>query len=77
VVTVVGLQFSQIFSGAVLVETVFDWPGLGRLAYDSILRRDSPTILGILLFSALIVIAVNLLTDLAYRLVDPRIRTGA
>ncbi|HTT78991.1 MAG TPA: ABC transporter permease [Stellaceae bacterium] len=76
-VTVVGLQFSQIFSGAVLVETVFDWPGLGRLAYDSILRRDSPTILGILLFSALIVIGVNILTDLAYRLVDPRIRSGA
>jgi len=76
VVTVVGLQFSQIFSGAVLVETVFAWPGLGRLAYDSILRRDSPTILGILLFSGLIVIVVNLLTDLAYRLVDPRIRTG-
>ena len=76
VVTIVGLQFSQIFSGAVLVETVFDWPGLGRLAYDSILRRDSPTILGILLFSALIVIAVNLLTDIVYRLVDPRIRSG-
>jgi len=76
VVTVVGLQFSQIFSGAVLVETVFAWPGLGRLAYDSILRRDSPTLLGILLFSGLIVIVVNLLTDLAYRLVDPRIRTG-
>jgi peptide/nickel transport system permease protein len=76
VVTVVGLQFSQILSGAVLVETVFDWPGLGRLAYDSILRRDSPTILGILVFSALIVMAANLLTDLAYRLIDPRIRSG-
>jgi peptide/nickel transport system permease protein len=77
VVTLLGLQFSQILSGAVLVETVFDWPGLGRLAYDSILRRDSPTILGILLFSGLIVIVVNLLTDMVYRLIDPRLRSSS
>lgn len=74
VVTMAGLQFSQLFAGAVLVETVFNWPGMGRLAFDSILRRDYPTILGILFFSALIVIVANLLTDLAYRLIDPRIR---
>jgi peptide/nickel transport system permease protein len=76
VVTFAGLQFATLFSGAVLVETVFSWPGLGTLAYDSILRRDSPSLLGILFFSALIVIIANLLTDLVYRLVDPRIKTG-
>lgn len=75
VVTMAGLQFSQLFAGAVLVETVFNWPGMGRLAFESILRRDYPTLLGILFFSALIVIVVNLLTDLVYRLVDPRIRS--
>lgn len=77
VITFAGLQFSGLFSGAVLVETVFSWPGLGSLAYDSILRRDSPTLLGILFFSALIVVVVNLLTDLTYRVVDPRIKTAA
>ena len=77
VVTIAGLQFGQVLSGAVLVETVFNWPGLGRLAFDSILRRDHPTILGILFFSALLVVLVNILTDFAYRLIDPRIKTGA
>ncbi len=76
VVTFAGLQFSALFSGAVLVETVFSWPGLGTLAFDSILRRDSNTLLGILFFSALIVIVVNLITDLAYRLIDPRIKSA-
>ena len=74
VVTFAGLQFAQLLSGAVLVETVYSWPGLGTLAFDSILRRDSPTLLGILFFSALVVIVVNLLTDLVYRVIDPRIR---
>jgi peptide/nickel transport system permease protein len=74
VVTVAGLQFSQVFAGAVLVEAVFNWPGLGRLAYESILRRDTPTLLGILLGAAVIVILVNMLTDLSYRIIDPRIR---
>jgi peptide/nickel transport system permease protein len=77
VVTFAGLQFATLFSGAVLVETVFSWPGLGTLAFDAILRRDTPTLLGILFFAALIVVVVNLLTDLAYRVVDPRIKTAA
>jgi peptide/nickel transport system permease protein len=77
VVTTAGLQFSGVLAGAVLVETVFSWRGLGSLAYESILRRDTPTLLGILLCSALVVIAVNLLTDLTYSLVDPRIRRRA
>lgn len=76
VVTIAGLQFGSIVSGAVLVETVFSWPGLGTLAFDSILARDYPTILGILFFSSLLVIVANLVTDIVYRMVDPRIRTG-
>jgi peptide/nickel transport system permease protein len=77
VITIAGLQFGQVLAGAVLVETVYSWPGLGRLAYDSILRRDSPTLLGILLGSSVMVIAANLLTDAAYRLADPRMRGPA
>ncbi len=74
VVTVLGLQFGNVLAGAILVETVFNWPGLGRLAFESVLRRDYPTILGVLVFSALVVVVMNLLTDLAYRLIDPRIK---
>ena len=76
VVTVLGLQFGNVMAGAILVETVFNWPGLGRLAFDSVLRRDYPTILGVLLFSSIVVIVMNLLTDLCYRLIDPRIKTS-
>lgn len=76
VVTIAGLQFGSIVSGAVLVETVFNWPGLGTLAFQSILARDYPTVLGILFFSSLIVILMNIVTDFLYRVVDPRIRTS-
>jgi peptide/nickel transport system permease protein len=74
VITVTGLHFGNLLSGAVLVETVFNWPGLGTLAYDSILRRDYTTILGLLFFASVMVIVANLLTDLCYRLADPRIK---
>lgn len=74
VVTMLGLQFGNVLAGAILVETVFNWPGLGRLAFDSVLRRDYPTMLGILLFASLLVVVMNQLTDLAYRLIDPRIK---
>ena len=74
VVTVLGLQFGNVLAGAILVETVFNWPGLGRLAFESVLRRDYPTILGVLVFAAIVVVVMNLLTDLAYRLIDPRIK---
>jgi peptide/nickel transport system permease protein len=75
VVTIAGLQFGNLISGAVLVETVFSWPGLGTLAFESILGRDYPTLLGVLFFSAVLVIAANLMTDFAYRLIDPRLRS--
>lgn len=75
-VTVAGLQFSAVMSGAVVVETVFSWPGLGTLALQSILARDTPTIMGILFFSSFVVIVVNILTDVALRMIDPRIKSG-
>lgn len=74
VVTVLGLQFGNVLAGAILVETVFNWPGLGRLAFEAVMRRDYPTILGVLLLSSVVVIVMNLLTDLCYRLIDPRIQ---
>jgi peptide/nickel transport system permease protein len=76
VVTVLGLQFGNVLAGAILVETVFNWPGLGRLAFESVLRRDYPTILGVLLFSSIVVVVMNQLTDLCYRLIDPRIKSS-
>ena len=76
VITVAGLQFASVISGAVVVEAVFSWPGLGTLALQSILARDTPTIMGILFFSSLVVIVFNILTDIALRLVDPRIKAG-
>ena len=77
VVTLAGLQFGNMLSGAVLVEAVFNWPGLGQLAFESIQRRDHPTVLGILFFASAMVVAANVLTDIAYRIVDPRIRAGS
>lgn len=74
IITITGLHFGNVLSGAVLVEAVFNWPGLGTLAFDSLLRRDYPTILGLLFFSAVMTIAANLLTDFCYRLADPRIK---
>jgi len=74
IITVVGLQFGLLLGGAVLTETVFAWPGLGRLIVDSILARDYPVIQGSILIFGLLYIMVNLVVDLVYALVDPRIR---
>lgn len=76
VITILGLQFGNVLAGAIVVETVFNWPGLGRLAFESVLRRDYPTILGVLLFSSIVVIVMNQVTDLCYRVIDPRIKTS-
>ncbi|MGE0799650.1 MAG: ABC transporter permease [Lautropia sp.] len=76
IVTLAGLQFSQVLAGAVLVETVFNWPGLGRLAIDAVLNRDFPLMLGILFASSILVVLVNILTDLSYGWLDPRIRSA-
>lgn len=74
VITVIGLQVGVLFAGAILTETVFAWPGIGKWIVDALGRRDYPVIQGGVLLIALVVVVVNLLTDLMYRVVDPRIR---
>ncbi len=74
VVTVIGLQTGRLFGGAVVVETIFALPGLGRLAADSIFFRDFPMLQGVVLILALAVVLANVLTDLLYAFLDPRIR---
>ena len=73
IVTVLGLQFAAVLSGSVVIEAVFNWPGLGSLLYDSVVARDYPVVLGIIIFSSLLVIVVNLVVDLVYAWLDPRI----
>ncbi len=74
VATVLGIQFGRLLGGAIVVESVFAWPGVGRLVLQSIGARDYATVQGILLLLVLVFVVVNLLTDLAYGLLDPRIR---
>jgi peptide/nickel transport system permease protein len=74
VVTIVGLSFRFLLAGSVLVETVFAWPGIGRLMYDSIAIRDYPVLMGILLLVSSVVIIANLAIDILYGFLDPRVR---
>ena len=74
VVTIVGLQFGAVLTGAVITETIFSWPGIGRLLIQSIGFRDYPLVQGCILLIAVTYVAVNLLTDVAYGFLDPRIR---
>jgi peptide/nickel transport system permease protein len=76
VVTLAGLQFGHLLGGSILVETVFGWPGLGRLLFDSLLQRDLNLLLGILFVSSAVVVLANLVADLVYGLLDPRITHG-
>lgn len=76
VISYAGFQAGHLIGGAVLVETVFGWPGIGRLAFDSLLQRDYNLLLGVFLFTAIMVIVFNIITDLVYTLVDPRIEVG-
>jgi len=73
-VTITGLNFGFLLAGAVLTETVFAWPGLGRLMYDSIYTRDYPVLMGMFVVISVAVIVVNLFTDILYSVLDPRIR---
>ena len=77
VITIAGVQAGTLVGGSIVVETVFAWPGLGRLTFDAVLQRDYPVLLGVFLVMSVLVIAFNLLTDLIYRLVDPRIGAPA
>lgn len=74
IITVVGVDFGSYLSGAVLTESIFAWPGLGRFTLDAILKRDLPAIQGAVLFMAILFMTVNLLVDLLYARVDPRVK---
>jgi peptide/nickel transport system permease protein/oligopeptide transport system permease protein len=74
IVTVLGLQIGAVLTGAVITETIFAWPGVGRLLIQSISFRDYPLIQGCILLIAVTYVAMNLATDLVYGLLDPRIR---
>lgn len=76
VITVIGLQFGELLGGAILTETVFAWPGLGRLLVASIFARDYPTVQGLVIVFALLFALVNLAVDLFYGVIDPRVRYG-
>lgn len=73
-ITLFGLTFPILLSGAVLVETVFAWPGMGKLTVDAVLRRDYPLVLGATVLASFVVVLGNLLADVAYRIADPRTR---
>jgi peptide/nickel transport system permease protein len=74
VVTMMGLQFTYLMGGAIVVENIFAWNGVGRLAIEAIFQRDYPMIQGFILVFAVVVVCVSILLDLAYALLDPRIR---
>jgi peptide/nickel transport system permease protein len=76
IVTLAGLQAGQIVGGAVLTETVFAWPGIGRLMFEALAQRDYAVLLGVFFVSSAMVVLFNLMTDLVYRLVDPRIEVA-
>lgn len=77
VVTLAGLQAGQLVGGAVLTETVFAWPGMGRLMFDALVQRDYAVLLGVFFVSSAMVVLFNIITDILYRIVDPRIEAAA
>jgi len=74
ILTVIGLQFGSLLSGAILTETIFSWPGIGQLVVDRVLARDYPIVQGVVLTSALLFVLINLATDVCYTYLNPRIR---
>lgn len=74
IITVIGMQIPTLFGGAVIVEQIFSWPGLGLIAMNAIMGRDYPVIMGVCLLSAVVVLAANLVTDMLYALADPTIK---
>ena len=74
VITVIGLNFGLLLAGAILTETVFSWPGLGRLVVEAVYERDYPLVVGCILIFAIVFVIVNLITDILYTYIDPRIK---
>jgi peptide/nickel transport system permease protein len=77
VTTVIGLQFGSLLGGALLTESIFSWPGIGKFTVDCILKSDFPVVQGIVLLVAVIFVVVNLVADIAYAFLDPRIKYGS
>lgn len=77
IITLAGIQAGQLVGGAILTETVFGWPGIGRLAFDALLQRDYQVLLGVFLITSVMVVIFNIVTDLIYRVVDPRMGASA
>jgi peptide/nickel transport system permease protein len=75
ILTITGLQFGTLLGGAVVTETVFAWPGIGRLAIQSIYNRDYPIVQAVVFLSAVLFIVLNFLIDVVYGVLDPRIRS--
>ena len=75
-ITVIGLEFGVLLGGAVITETIFSWPGVGRLAVDSIFARDYPVVQAVVLVLASIFVLINITVDVLYTYMDPRIREG-
>ena len=76
VVTVIGVLVPRLFSGAAITESIFSWPGLGRLAVDAALQRDFPVIMALTLVVSVLVIVASFVVDVLYAVIDPRIRYG-
>jgi len=74
VITFAGMQFAVMLTGAVVVESIFAWPGIGRLAYEAIVNRDFPVIRGVILTVSVVVVIVNLIVDIMYAYIDPEVR---
>jgi peptide/nickel transport system permease protein len=74
VVTVIGMSLGLMFAGSVLTETVFSWPGIGRLTYEAISTRDYPILMGLFIVISVAIVIGNLIADVLYSILDPRIR---
>ena len=74
IITVIGLDFGSYLNGAVLTETIFGWDGIGRFTMEGIIKRDYPVIMGCVIAGTMIFVAINLIVDIMYHYLDPRIR---
>ena len=76
-ITIISLEIPALLSGALLTETVFGWPGIGRLNYEAVINRDYSLLMGIIMFLAVATIVANLIADIIYAIVDPRVRVNS
>ena len=74
IVTIVGIELGTLLGGSIITETIFAWPGVGRLTYEAVIFRDYPLLQAVILMKAIIVLGVNLCVDILYAYLDPRVR---